>query len=208
MYVGPFSLSPTSTSNFTVKYLAVDGAGNAAAVKSVDYTVHVNDLVGSILINGGAPYSATVDTALTLAASDPATVTEMQFSNDGVSYTPFEPYATTRTWILNGGTGVRTVYVKFKDGTGTIYAPYSAEIVLSAAAAAIPIGDLNGDRIVDIADALRALQISVGLFQSTVDERIRGDVAPLVTGKPSPDGVIDSGDVLIILKRLLALTTW
>lgn len=208
VYTGPLTFSPNATTDFTVKYLAVDRAGNAEAVRSTTYTVHVNDLVGSILINGGAPYTAVAGTTLTLAATDPATVTEMQFSNDGVSYTPFEPYATTRGWALNGGDGVKTVYVQFKDGTGTVYPPYSAEITLSASAATTPIGDLNGDAAVSLADALRALQISVGLFQPTVNERVRGDVAPLAAGKPSPDGVIDSGDVLIILKRVLALTTW
>lgn len=208
VYTGSLTFSPNATTDYTVKYLAVDRAGNAEAVRSTTYTVHVNDLAGSILINGGAPYTAVAGTTLTLAATDPATVTEMQFSNDGVSYTPFEPYATTRGWALNGGDGVKTVYVQFKDGTGTVYPPYSAEITLSASAATTPIGDLNGDAAVSLADALRALQISVGLFQPTVNERVRGDVAPLAAGKPSPDGVIDSGDVLIILKRVLALTTW
>jgi FtsP/CotA-like multicopper oxidase with cupredoxin domain len=79
---------------------------------------------------------------------------------------------------------------------------------ISEASATTAIGDLDGNNRVELTDALRALRISAGLDKPTTDERIRGDVAPLVNGIPSPDGVIDNGDVLIILKRLLGIITW
>ena len=69
-------------------------------------------------------------------------------------------------------------------------------------------GDVNGDGVVDIADALLALRISVGLEAATVDYIRRGDVAPLVNGKPAPDGFIDVGDVQLILRRIVGLVTW
>lgn len=70
------------------------------------------------------------------------------------------------------------------------------------------IGDMNGDGKVDIADALKALQISVGLLSPTITEQLRGDVAPMANGKPNPDGVIDTGDALVILKRSIGLLSW
>jgi hypothetical protein len=69
-------------------------------------------------------------------------------------------------------------------------------------------GDLNGDGKVDIADALKALQASVGMVTLTTQERSRGDVAPLVAAKPRPDGIIDIGDALVIMKKVLGLATF
>jgi hypothetical protein len=75
-------------------------------------------------------------------------------------------------------------------------------------AAPIASGDLNGDGIVDISDALKALQASAGLVTLTTQEKSRGDVAPLVSGKPQPDGIMDVGDAMVILKKALGLVTF
>ena len=58
-------------------------------------------------------------------------------------------------------------------------------------------GDLTHDGKVDIADALKALQMAVGLITPTADDLLVGDVAPL----GGPDGVIDIEDALAILKK-------
>lgn len=208
VYKAPFTLTSTTTKVFVVRYYALDQAGNAETTGTMTYTVHVNDLVGSIAINGGSHSTRSTAVTLNLSATDPAGVSSMQFSNDGVNYTSFEPYATTKSWTLNGGDGLKTVYVKFKDGTGTVYAPYSAEIMLVATAATPTMGDLNGDGKVNIIDALKALQYSIGLLTPTNAELTRADVAPLVDGKPSPDGVLDTGDALMILKYTLQLASW
>jgi methionine-rich copper-binding protein CopC len=66
-------------------------------------------------------------------------------------------------------------------------------------------GDINGDEQVDIADALLALQIAVGHIEQTDAHLQFGDVAPLVGGTPQPDGRINSGDALVILKKIVGL---
>lgn len=71
-----------------------------------------------------------------------------------------------------------------------------------------PAGDLNGDLTVDITDALKALQMVVGLFVPSTFETIRGDVAPLLNGIPNPDGKIDLSDAYVILRRSVGLETW
>jgi len=207
VYSGPITLSATTTKTFNVQYFAVDQAGNAETVKNAAYIIHVSDMVGSITINNGASYTTSTAVTLTLSATDPQGVTSMQFSNDGSSYSALEPYATSKAWTLNGGDGLKTVYVRFKDGAGELYT-FPASITLATAAAGSLPGDLNGDGKVDIADALRALQISVGMFQPTTAELVRGDVAPLAGGKPAPDGVIDTADALVILKLSLGLISW
>lgn len=72
----------------------------------------------------------------------------------------------------------------------------------------VPTGDVTGDAVVDIKDALRLLKIAIGLITPSAEEVVRGDVAPLVNGVPRPDGVIDISDALLTLRRSIGLVTW
>jgi hypothetical protein len=74
---------------------------------------------------------------------------------------------------------------------------------------AIPDGDLTGDGAVTIADALRALRISVALVQPpTTQDLAQGDVAPQLGGLPDPDGNINISDALFILRKVVGLVNW
>jgi len=42
---------------------------------------------------------------------------EMRLSNDGVNWTAWETYQSSRAWTLSGGSGTRTVYVDLRNGT-------------------------------------------------------------------------------------------
>lgn len=64
-------------------------------------------------------------------------------------------------------------------------------------------GDLNGDGLVDIVDVLLARRIVLGLLIPTDVQMLHGDVAPLVGGKPRPNGVMDAGDLLLIQREAL-----
>ena len=67
---------------------------------------------------------------LRLSASDTASgVTQMRFSNDGSSWSSWEQYATTKTWVLPSGDGQKTVYVQFIDNAG-LTSTYSCTITL------------------------------------------------------------------------------
>jgi hypothetical protein len=72
-----------------------------------------------------------------------------------------------------------------------------------------PTGDLNGNGTVDIADALRALQLAVGIVTPTAVDLGRGDVAPLGgNGKPAPNGAIDIADAVLILEKAVGVLNW
>lgn len=60
-------------------------------------------------------------------------------------------------------------------------------------------GDLSGDTSVGVDDAQLAMQMGVGMKIPDAAQRQRGDLAPMVGGIPQPDGVIDTGDALLIL---------
>lgn len=70
-------------------------------------------------------------------------------------------------------------------------------------------GDVNGDGFIDILDILRALELTTGLAEPKEGERRRLDVAPMDrTMKPSPDGIIDIRDVILITRRAFGLIRW
>jgi cytochrome c peroxidase len=69
-------------------------------------------------------------------------------------------------------------------------------------------GNFKGSGVTDISDALRALRIAVGLTQPSPFDLMHGDVAPLVNGRPAPDGQIDLADSLVILKKAVGLLTF
>lgn len=91
---------------------------------------------GSISIAAGAVATANPALTLTLTAQGSLAVTELALSNDGTTYSSFQPFAASLPWELTagpGGTagdGTKTVWVQFKDAGGTVSAVYSDSIVL------------------------------------------------------------------------------
>ncbi|MGB5259848.1 MAG: hypothetical protein WBO34_04920 [Gammaproteobacteria bacterium] len=70
-------------------------------------------------------------------------------------------------------------------------------------------GDVNGDGNVDAADVLLATRMATGLQTPTMEERLRGNVAPLNGGIPTPvDTVIGVDDVLLIQRKALGAVTF
>ena len=119
----------------TLKYFATDIAGNAEAVKTSTYTIHTADLVVSTFnINAGAAVTNSTAVTLTIAATDATGVAKMRFSSDGVNYTADEAYATTKSWTLTSGDGVKTVYAGFTDGAGILYNAVTTQITLDTVA--------------------------------------------------------------------------
>jgi hypothetical protein len=62
-------------------------------------------------------------------------------------------------------------------------------------------GDIDGDGFVDARDVLLATRASLGLFVPDQYQLFRGNVAPLVSGVPSPDpldNAIDAADLMLI----------
>jgi len=62
-------------------------------------------------------------------------------------------------------------------------------------------GDLNNDGIVNVVDILIAQQILNGQLMPTADHLAHGDVAPLISGIPTPDAQFNLGDLIVITRK-------
>jgi len=51
-----------------------------------------------------------------------------------VTWSAWEPYATSKTWTLTGGNGTKTVYAQYRDSQGNESAKYSDTIILDGTA--------------------------------------------------------------------------
>jgi PKD repeat protein len=83
---------------------------------------------GSLVINGYAETTTSLSVTLTIIANDPESeVVQMRFSNDGSSWSNWEPISAVKYWNLTAGEGLKTVHVQYRNGIG-LTASYSASI--------------------------------------------------------------------------------
>ena len=104
---------------------------------SLDIETDNTPPTGSVAINGGAGSARSAAVTLNLAAGDPGAptsgVTDVRLSNDGVTYSAFQPFTAVAPWTLTKGDGTKTVYVQFRDGSGNVSAAVSDTVVLDTA---------------------------------------------------------------------------
>jgi spore coat protein A len=211
-YGDPFDLNATNQT-VTIKYFAVDKAGNQEAVKTATYVFgHLTDMTATVAINNQAKYTNSANVTLSFSAVDVASngVATMAFSNDGINFTLPEAYAsaTAMPWTLSPGDGRKTVYFRFVDNAAVPNTYTFTDHIFLASGVTPASGDLDGNGKVELNDSLQSLLASSGLTTLTTAQQARADVGPLVDGKPKPDGQVDAGDALLIQKRALGLISF
>jgi len=112
------------------------GTGGSGSGGSVSTTPSVTDTTPptdtSIVIAGGAGTTGATAVTLTLGATG---ATQMTISNDSAfTGAVWETYATSKSWTLTAGNGVKTVYAKFKDAAGNVSTAVSDTITHSSGA--------------------------------------------------------------------------
>ncbi len=90
---------------------------------TITYTLPPTGL--SVTINSGAAETNTTGITLSLSATG---ATEMCFSNDGVTWSAWEPFATSKQWTLTDEVGAKIVYFKARNGTIEAVNPVSDTI--------------------------------------------------------------------------------
>ena len=87
----------------------------------------------SIIINNDEAYTRIADAELSLTSKDTGSgVSEMGFSNDGVSWSSWEPFNITRDFLLTRGDGEKVVYLRVRDCAGNIAKPVTDSIILDS----------------------------------------------------------------------------
>jgi subtilisin-like proprotein convertase family protein len=113
-----------------------DGNRDLAVINSWSLAFTWSDIAsptGLVNIAGGAVTVTSTAVTLNVNATDPAPasgVTQMRFSNNGTSFSAYQPYATTAAWTLTSGSGDKTVYAQFKDADGNESAVVSDTVKL------------------------------------------------------------------------------
>lgn len=104
---------------YGLRLCAEDLAGNVSPGKTL--TISTPDTQAptspTVVINEDDLYTSSRNVTLSLSASDEGGVTHYCVSNT-TTCTTWVAMAETRTWSLLTGTGLRTVYAKFKDAAG------------------------------------------------------------------------------------------
>ena len=165
------------------------GYSNIIAItESAPPTVSITSPSNSTSVSGTVNVSAT--------ASDNVGVTKVEFYDNGslLYATNVSPY--TYSWNTTSvADGSHLLYAKAYDATGNVGQSQNASLtVANNTAASTPLS---------ISDAVAALQISAGNVQPTSAQMSRLDVAPVINGVSVPNGQIDTGDVIVILSKVV-----
>jgi len=119
-----------------------DGNGHWSSVASDDILLDTTSPSGSVTIapdgtSDGADYVNSRSVKLAISASDPSPasgVKLMRFSNDGSSWSSWEPYSSTKSWTLSSKNGTKTVYAQFRDAAGNVSASARDSVMLDTSA--------------------------------------------------------------------------
>jgi hypothetical protein len=116
VYTAPIPIAATTT----LSYFARQESGTEEAVHTSRYVIGTGTGTGSLSIMADEPYvaSAFVEMEVLRPTAD---YVEMQFSVNGTTWTPWEPFWPVRRISLPLGDGVKTVWVRFRDSGGTLY---------------------------------------------------------------------------------------
>lgn len=78
------------------------------------------------------PHTSSQTVALSLSINDTSSgVGDMRFSNDNSNWSSWEPYSSSKTWLLLPGDGSKTVYAQVRDTAGNIIS-FQYDITLDA----------------------------------------------------------------------------
>ena len=139
---------------YRIEVKALDLAGNASAIASVQTTRDILNPEGDLHINSGDAYTNNPNVVLNIGVTaDPGTpVVEMRFGNslaelNGASFVAVAP---TFDWMLpmTGGDGEKIVYMQLKDHVGNVSSPIPASITLDQTPPVISDIKLNDNSLI------------------------------------------------------------
>jgi len=215
LYAAPIPV----TASTTLKYFALDSAGNAESEVTTVYTLLMLGVdaplsptslaaaspvltgsvsPGSLSASGPAAVSVAIARGINPASHNAATVSGNRWSFDVAG----DPAGALQP-------GLNSITVSASDGAvppnrlaQTVY------VRVAVAPCAVPDGDIDRDGQVSMADVGLAMQMAIGLIPQ--DPTKCGDVWPVdpVTKLPSKDGAIGVNDALFILQKVMGIPAY
>ncbi len=96
----------------------LQAAGVESSVVTAQTTLDTVAPTGTLLINKGAPVTASASVTLSVTATDPTTPVLVRFKNETGDYGPFEMVTPEKSWSLTPGVGTKTVTMQIQDAAG------------------------------------------------------------------------------------------
>ncbi len=186
----------------TIDVKATDLAGNASSGKR---TVTFDPTLPSVSITSPGHDIAVSQPTITITGTvtDSLTPATAVMSVDGVISALTLTAGSFSSTISFAAEGTHVVIVTATDEAGNS-ASAQRNIVYAK------LGDTNDSGTVDLSDVIIALKHALGMELITDPVMLRRcDVAPLgPDGKPAPDGKVDIGDVIIMMRKIVGLVNW
>ena len=113
------SFTVSSQGRVTIHYRSIDRSFNVEPTKTREIKIDKTPPTGTLIVQRGDESTDTINVTLELHASDTTSgITQMRFSNNGITYSSWQAYEESVLWTLQDGSGNKTVYVQFKDEAG------------------------------------------------------------------------------------------
>jgi len=194
-YVFSWDTSALAAGTYSVSAKAIDAAGNEALSNSVSLAVAGDTKAPTVSLLqpvNGSSIRGTV--SVSASASDDVGIAKLELYVDGtLVFTGNESlasYILDTTALANGN---HLLSAKAYDAAGNAGAS-SATLLIDNVTLPVPI---------TLADAQLALLIAAGRAAPTDSELARLDIAPYINGQSQPNGRVDTGDVVVILSKLI-----
>jgi cytochrome c peroxidase len=203
----PFAATAETSSSWSAQVSGLAPGVNGVEATATDPTLQSTTVTASITVDVTAPaltiHPVTTPTAVdtqVVSGTVEAGVTPVVFLDTAAVASPVSLSGSTWTTTLSGlAIGVNGVTVVAVDLAGN--AAIASTSITYGAHLGVADGNLHGGGAVDITDALKALRIAEGMASPSTSDMLHGDVAPLVAGVPTQNGVIDAADALLILRK-------
>jgi hypothetical protein len=121
-----------SDSNYSIRVRAIDGVGNVELPGyGTTFFYDSKPPEYSFKIDNGSEYTKNDRVSLVISAKDSGSgLAEISFSTDGINWTNWEIYTTTKDFILDEGDGEKRIFLRVKDMAGNIGEPIIGQIIL------------------------------------------------------------------------------
>jgi hypothetical protein len=140
-----------------------------------------------VTVNGGDAFTNSTAVNLGLIYEDPfpaSGVGEMRFSENGTTWSAWEPYLASKPWTVSEGDGEKSVYVQFKDYAGNESVTAQDTIVLDTSAPSAPVitspanNSFDTDGTITISGTAEA-NSTVEVFEATASGDISKGTTPV-----------------------------